>query len=86
MKFRKKPVIIEAVLYDGSKESIASVMRLITGEHHNAIMLYDDHLNIKTLEGDHRASIGDWIIKGVQGELYPCKPDIFAMTYEVVED
>ena len=44
-----------------------------------------DHLVIKTLEGDHHVSWGDWIIKGIKGELYPCKPDIFEMTYEPVE-
>ncbi len=80
-KFRKKPVVIEAELYDGSKVSIANVLRLgCTGKC--GILLYDDHLVIRTLEGDHRADIGDWIIKGVQGELYPCKPDIFEQTYE----
>lgn len=77
MKFRKKPVVIEAVQYDGTKLAIAEIMRL-----GNGIMLYPDHLVIKTLEGDHRADTGDWIIKGVKGELYPCKPDIFAQTYE----
>lgn len=41
---------------------------------------------IITLEGDHLAQSGDWIIQGVKGELYPCKPDIFEMTYEIVED
>ena len=70
MKFRKKPVVIEAVLYDGSKDSIAKVCRL-----GNSVMPYTDHLIIKTLEGNHRADIGDWIIKEVKGELYPCKPD-----------
>ena len=44
-----------------------------------------DHLVIKTLEGDHHVSWGDYIIQGVQGELYPCKPDIFEQTYEKVE-
>lgn len=43
-------------------------------------------LIIKTLEGEHVANIGDYIIKGVQGEFYPCKPDIFKETYEIVED
>lgn len=42
-------------------------------------------IDIPTLEGTHRASLGDWIIKGVKGEFYPCKPDIFALTYEPVE-
>lgn len=79
MKFRKKPVVIEAVQYDGTKENLAAILRL-----GNSIMLYSDHLVIKTLEGNHRADIGDWIIKGVKGELYPCKPDIFKLTYEPV--
>ena len=80
-RFRKRPVIIEAELYDGSKESIARVARLGYG-----IMLYTDHLLIKTLEGTLRADLGDWIIKGIKGELYPCKPDIFQATYEEVRD
>ena len=45
-----------------------------------------DELTIKTLEGEHKASIGDFIIKGVKGEFYPCKPDIFYETYEIVID
>ena len=81
MKFRKKPVIIEAIQYDGSKENIASILKL-----GNSIMLYSDHLVIKTLEGNHRADKGDWVIKGVKGELYPCKPDIFNLTYEPVRE
>lgn len=79
MRFRKKPVIVEAIQYDGSKENIAAILRL-----GNSIMLYSDYLVIKTLEGNHRADKGDWIIKGVKGELYPCKPDIFEQTYEPV--
>ena len=43
-------------------------------------------MEIKTLEGNHKCSIGDYIIKGVQGEFYPCKPDIFKQTYEQVEE
>jgi hypothetical protein len=42
-------------------------------------------LSIRTLEGDHTASMGDWVIKGIKGEFYPCKPDIFEMTYEEAE-
>lgn len=61
MKFRKKPVVIEA--YQTDK------------------VMY-----IETLEGIHKANPGDWIITGVHGEQYPCKPDIFAKTYEKVED
>jgi hypothetical protein len=44
-----------------------------------------EELDIETLEGTHHASVGDWIIKGVKGEMYPCKPDIFEMTYEPAE-
>ncbi len=80
MRFRKKPVIIEAIQYDGGKENIAAILKL-----GNSILIYPDHLIIKTLEGNHRADKGDWIIEGIQGELYPCKPDIFSKTYELVE-
>ncbi len=45
----------------------------------------DEEMVIHTLEGDHHAAVGDWIITGVHGEQYPCKPDIFAKTYEPVE-
>jgi len=85
MKFRKKPVVIEAELYDGSKESIANVLRL-GKDSGRAIGLLPDCLTIKTLESTHKANVGDWIIKGVQGELYPCKPDIFERTYELEGD
>lgn len=78
-RFRKKPVVIEAIQWTGG----------------NAVTLLDwigPHarqegatLIIATLEGDHEASLGDWIIKGVKGEFYPCKPDIFTATYEPVE-
>jgi len=78
MKVRKKPVVVEAELYDGTKASIAKVLALANG-----IMFYPVNLMIKTLEGNHRANKGDWIIKGVKGELYPCKPDIFKQTYEI---
>ena len=80
MKFRKKPVVIEAIQYDGSRENLASILKL----GNSSIMLYPDHLVIKTLEGNHRADKGDWIIRGIKGELYPCKPDIFEQTYEAV--
>jgi hypothetical protein len=47
---------------------------------------YDGTFQIVTLEGEHQCSIGDYVIKGVKGEFYPCKPDIFELTYELVED
>ena len=82
MKFRKKPVVIEAIQYDGSRENLAAILKL----GNSSIMLYPDHLVIKTLEGNHRADKGDWIIRGIKGELYPCKPDIFEQTYELVKE
>lgn len=82
MKYRKKPVVIEAVKFDGSEES-AQEIDMFVGQHIEAC---DGGLLISTLEGTYRAVPGDWIIKGVKGEFYPpCKPDIFAMTYESVE-
>lgn len=78
-KYRKKPVVIEAVKWKGTniKELYA-----FAGDNY---YFKDGVLFIKTLEGELTASIGDYIIKGVNGEFYPCKPDIFEKTYEVVE-
>jgi hypothetical protein len=82
-KFRKKPAVIDAVLYDGTKESIVAVDELIGNREDASFHKFvDDKLVIFTLEGNHEARAGDWIIKGVRGEFYPCKPDIFADTYE----
>jgi hypothetical protein len=81
VKYRKKPVVIEAVRWDGSEDSQAKIVTWaqphVSGWFDNAY-----YLEIRTLEGTMRANVGDWIIKGVQGEFYPCKPDIFAETYE----
>lgn len=98
MRFRKKPIVIEA-----------EQLKKFTGEHILKCMIFmgtakplrpcdherfDDYveivkkeggLKIKTLEGEMIASEGDYIIKGVNGEFYPCKPDIFEKTYEIVE-
>lgn len=82
-KFRKKPVVIEAVQWDGSQEAIELLAELT----HNPgfACAAQEAIIIPTLEGKMRADKGDWIIKGVKGELYPCKPDIFASTYEPAE-
>jgi hypothetical protein len=78
MRFRKKPVVIEAVQWTGDNvNQISEFMGFPSYSHHT-----DTGLHIHTLEGTMHASEGDWIIKGVQGEFYPCKPDIFAATYE----
>ncbi len=80
-KFRKKPVVIDAIQWTGdNREEIDEFM----GESRRKIP--GNGLQIYTLEGIMDASVGDYIIKGVKGEFYPCKPDIFEMTYERVED
>ena len=80
-KFRKKPVVIEAIKFTGINFYI---MPAYIGEE--VLLEYNAKtLVIKTLEGNHTARVGDWIIKGVKGEFYPCKPDIFEMTYEKVD-
>lgn len=82
MKFLKKPVEVEAFRWS-SKDTPPAWLRdairdgKIWRQGGNR-----PYLTIRTLEGDMRANIGDWIIKGVRGEFYPCKPDIFAATYE----
>ena len=99
--YRKKPVVIEAMLFDGSVDQAHDILDWITAgggvarthDVYERPMKNADGsrsflvggIHIETLEGVMNASDGDWIIKGVQGEFYPCKPDIFAATYEAVE-
>ena len=79
MKFRKKPIIIEAIQWTGKNfREISAWM----GKR--PVWTSDNCLEIETLEGNHWATKKDWIIKGVKGEFYPCKPDIFEATYEKV--
>jgi len=80
MKFRKKPVVIEAVQY--RRETARAVLEFMGAESDGRP--FDE--TIETLEGTLHVSPGDWIIKGVKGEFYPCKPDIFEATYEPVEE
>jgi hypothetical protein len=81
-KFRKKPVVIEAVEWTGENTLELGEW---AGPAAQTWAAYSDYtLRIPTLEGDHIASRGDMIIRGVKGEFYPCKPDIFAATYEAV--
>ena len=82
MKFKKKPVVIEAFQltddwFDLDHPNPQHVIGFLTNPHTRTV-------TIPTLEGDHLARVGDWIIKGVKGEYYPCKPDIFEQTYELV--
>lgn len=85
-KYRKKPVEVEAIQFDGTEETIISILTMARGSKRAKALRVDaGDLIIPTLEGTMRASVGDYVIKGVQGEVYPCKPDIFEMTYEKVE-
>ena len=82
-KYRKKPIEIEAVLWDGNKVSEITPW-IKEALINDTIMRYSYKVVIRTLEGQLFANPGDYIIKGVKGELYPCKPDIFNETYEKV--
>lgn len=83
MKARKKPVVIEVRLFNGDPYDIAEWCggEVVAGD----IFLDSVRIIIPTLEGDMAANFGDYIIKGVNGEFYPCKPDIFEKTYEIIE-
>lgn len=103
-RFRKKPVEIEAVRFDGMAQVDDTPEMMFDGSFEQPDWLSEatakregepgsvypsgygpnESLFIETLEGTHRADVGDYIIRGVKGELYPCKPDIFAMTYDPV--
>ena len=83
MKYRKKPVVIEGVRLLPVLERSAIVPSWLFNED---IKWYTDgHAEVRTLEGTMRAEVGDWLIRGVKGEVYPCKNDIFEATYEPVE-
>lgn len=86
MKFRKKPVVVEAVQWTGeNKDEISSFIWHDKTQDEKTHYFDEKGLHIITLEGEHFANVNDWIIKGVKGEFYPCKPDIFEATYEPVE-
>ena len=90
--FTKKPVTIEARQFDGTRKSVDEIICWMqdSGSDRIAFMAGDELVGtvfvIPTLEGNHRASTGDWIIKRVKGEFYPCKPDIFEQTYELTNE
>lgn len=96
-RFRKKPVEVEAMQWDGRAESATSIIDWILSHgstaryvcaDRNRCVAYDGdsphRIVISTLEGNMTASLNDWVIRGIQGEFYPCKPDIFAATYEAL--
>ena len=81
MKYRKKPLCIEAIEWTG-----ANVDDLDQFMDHKAYSIIDDQLYIETIEGTLHADKGDYVIRGIKGEYYPCKPDIFLETYEPVDN
>lgn len=99
-KYRKKPVVIEARQLVGSQVDMFAVYQWVEANTQGSFNPYANEVPVSgvsidpatgfmliaTLEGVMQAKPGDWIIKGVQGEFYPCKPDIFEATYEKVED
>lgn len=80
MKYRKKPVVIEA--FKWGTDVVPDWWIKASGQFE--IFVDTGSVIIPTLEGNHEAKVGDFIIKGIAGELYPCKPDIFEKTYEQV--
>ena len=85
-KFRKKPVVVAAMQFDGKNQNeVMAWAAKVAKTHETPFVPYQDTLGISTLEGDMEVSKGDWVIQGVKDEFYPCKPDIFAATYERVE-
>lgn len=95
MKYRKKPVEVEAVLLENSEASIERAVEFVYNIGMETSMLgrsstiqqvkQEGGFIIRTLEGNMKANFGDYIIKGIQGEFYPCKSDIFESTYDAVK-
>ena len=85
-KFVKKPVVVEAYQFDGNIRSIDNFPISEVGKFKVSSENGQYYLIIPTLEGDMKAVAGDWIIKGVKGEYYPCKPDIFKQSYNMIKE
>lgn len=90
MKYRKKPVVIEAFKWTGGHDQVEDPEWIVEAIEKNIVHINKTengcNLSITTLEGVMLANQGDYIIRGVQGEIYPCKPDIFEATYEKEDD
>ena len=84
MRYRKKPVMIEAVQF--TRDSVEEAKRFCPVLYPQIRNEQVEFAFVQTLEGQVTASLGDYIIKGVEGEFYPCKPDIFRKTYEAVTE
>lgn len=91
MKATKKPITIECFIYDGDLKNSDGqfyVCAWAVEAFQSGVIYFKDQgeMYIKTLEGDHHVSVGDYVIRGVNGELYPCKPDIFEKTYNILTE
>ena len=91
IKYRKKPVIIEAFRWTGDIEQTENPLWIKDAIQKNNVWITNERtrfcqMHITTLEGEMVAELGDYIIRGIKGELYPCKPDIFEQTYEKVDE
>ena len=90
MKFKKKPIVIEAYQFDGTYTGMEKIKSLFP-ELETILIGFNKERNevhlwkIKTLEGSYVIRTNDWVIQGIKGEYYPCKPDIFEQTYDVCE-
>ena len=89
MKYRKKPIIVEAFQWTGGPERMDAPEWLADRIKAGKVFFEGDRdtgvkMRIETLEGTMRAELGDYIIRGIKGEIYPCKPDVFEATYEPV--
>ena len=96
-RYRKKPVEIEALQWDGTAEGATPIIDWVLTNDGSAAYICEDiercsgsetshKIMIRTLEGDMKADRDDWIIRGIEGEFYPCKPDIFEKSYDALED
>jgi len=92
-KYRKKPVVVEAFRWTAGIDQTEDPEWIIAALQKNKVRIIvhapkedEPYMEIDTLEETHKAYVGDYIIKGVKGELYPCKSDIFEQTYELVEE
>lgn len=95
VKAASKPVVIEAFLWEGGPANSTPIINWILENdgtahwdeaHYVNEKFFPEGIHIKTLEGTMRADPGDWIIRGTRGEFYPCKPDVFAVKYEVLDE
>ena len=86
MRYKKKPVEVEAIKFDGTNHR--EILKFIYPDMSETGLAGAEEMKlpivIETLEGDMNVSVGDYVIRGIQGELYPCKPDIFEQTYQTI--